>query len=117
MNVPVSWNGAGHRRQANQIRTCCHHAISCGDAFQDLYDSVIANPEFHRSPHKRLAAPLDENHGTSGVIEALGAGYISDLTGGFLGSNYKDVFAFFVLILVLTLRPSGLLGERVGDRA
>jgi len=52
-----------------------------------------------------------------GVIEALGAGYIGDLTGGFLGSNYQDVFAFFVLILVLTLRPSGLLGERVGDRA
>jgi branched-chain amino acid transport system permease protein len=52
-----------------------------------------------------------------GVIEALGAGYIGDLTGGFMGSNYQDVFAFFVLILVLTLRPSGLLGERVGDRA
>jgi branched-chain amino acid transport system permease protein len=52
-----------------------------------------------------------------GVIEALGAGYIGDLTGGFLGSNYKDVFAFFVLILVLIFRPSGLLGERVGDRA
>jgi branched-chain amino acid transport system permease protein len=52
-----------------------------------------------------------------GVIEALGAGYIGDLTGGFLGSHYQDVFAFFVLIGVLTLRPSGLLGERVGDRA
>ena len=47
-----------------------------------------------------------------GVIEALGAGYIGDLTGGFLGSNYQDVFAFFVLIGVLVFRPSGLLGER-----
>jgi branched-subunit amino acid ABC-type transport system permease component len=27
------------------------------------------------------------------------------------------VFAFFVLILVLTLRPSGLLGERVAERS
>ena len=27
------------------------------------------------------------------------------------------VFAFIALILVLTLRPSGLLGERVADRA
>jgi branched-chain amino acid transport system permease protein len=27
------------------------------------------------------------------------------------------VFAFVVLILVLVFRPSGLLGERVGDRA
>lgn len=52
-----------------------------------------------------------------GVIEALGAGYIGDLTGGFLGSHYQDVFAFLVLILVLVLRPSGLLGERVASRA
>ena len=52
-----------------------------------------------------------------GVIEALGAGYIGDLTGGFLGSHYQDVFAFFVLILVLVFRPSGLLGERVANRA
>ena len=52
-----------------------------------------------------------------GVIESMGAGYIGDLTGGFMGSNYQDVFAFFVLILVLVLRPSGLLGERVGERA
>ena len=72
-----------------------------------------------------------------GIVEALGAGYIGDLTDlcqyGFLasriddcagggnfvvfGSNYQDVFAFLVLILVLVFRPSGLLGERVGDRA
>jgi branched-chain amino acid transport system permease protein len=52
-----------------------------------------------------------------GLIEALGAGYIGDLTGGVLGSNYQDIFAFAVLILVLTLRPQGLLGERVADRA
>ena len=52
-----------------------------------------------------------------GVIEALGAGYISDLTGGVLGSNYQDVFAFFVLIVVLIFRPSGLMGEKVAERA
>ena len=73
-----------------------------------------------------------------GVVEALGAGYIGDLSdlcaygwiadfmgeqcdggGHFIlfGSNYQDVFAFLVLILVLVFRPSGLLGERVGDRA
>ena len=73
-----------------------------------------------------------------GVVEALGAGYIGDFSdlcaysllagvlgercadgGQFIlaGSNYQDVFAFLVLILVLVLRPSGLLGERVGDRA
>ena len=52
-----------------------------------------------------------------GLIESLGAGYIGDLTGGVLGSHYSDIFAFIVLIAVLTLRPSGLMGERVADRA
>lgn len=52
-----------------------------------------------------------------GLIESIGAGYIGALTGGVLGSHYSDIFAFIVLIVVLTLRPSGLLGERVADRA
>lgn len=52
-----------------------------------------------------------------GLIESIGAGYIGTLTGGVLGSHYSDIFAFVVLILVLTLRPQGLLGERVADRA
>lgn len=52
-----------------------------------------------------------------GLIESLGAGYIGDLTGGILGSHYQDIFAFVVLIVVLTLRPSGIMGERVADRA
>jgi branched-chain amino acid transport system permease protein len=73
-----------------------------------------------------------------GVVEALGAGYIGEIMDlchisaisdalaarcaqdGHLvlfGSNYQDVFAFLVLIAVLVLRPSGLLGERVSDRA
>jgi branched-chain amino acid transport system permease protein len=73
-----------------------------------------------------------------GVIESLGAGYVGDLTNlcqlsswstaiaercvsdpnlTLFGSNYQDVFAFFVLIAVLVFRPSGLLGERVSDRA
>jgi branched-chain amino acid transport system permease protein len=52
-----------------------------------------------------------------GLIESIGAGYIGKLTGGVLGSHYSDIFAFIVLIVVLTLRPSGLLGERVADRA
>ena len=73
-----------------------------------------------------------------GIIEALGAGYVGELTNlcalsswfdaiaqrctndahlELFGSNYQDVFAFVVLILVLVFRPSGLLGERVADRA
>ncbi|MDD3483627.1 branched-chain amino acid ABC transporter permease [Azovibrio restrictus] len=52
-----------------------------------------------------------------GIIEALAAGYIGDLTGGFLGSHYQDIFAFVVLIGVLMFRPSGLFGEKTGERA
>ncbi|WP_395312890.1 branched-chain amino acid ABC transporter permease [Enterobacter sp. ECC-219] len=52
-----------------------------------------------------------------GIIEALGAGYLGELTDGVFGSNYQDVFAFMVLILVLVFRPAGLLGERMAHRA
>lgn len=76
-----------------------------------------------------------------GLVEALGTGYIGEISdvcrcpgagggdgwlgercadGGhfvLFGSNYQDVFAFLMLILVLVFRPSGLLGERVSERA
>ena len=52
-----------------------------------------------------------------GLLEALGAGYLGDLTGNIFGSQYQDVFAFLALVLVLTLKPSGIMGERVADRA
>ena len=52
-----------------------------------------------------------------GLIESIGAGYLGTWTGGVLGSQHSDIIAFIVLIIVLTLRPSGLLGERVADRA
>lgn len=52
-----------------------------------------------------------------GLIESLASGYIGDLTGGVFGSNYRDVFAFLVLVVVLVFRPSGLIGETAGERA
>lgn len=51
-----------------------------------------------------------------GVVEALAAGYMGDLTGGVFGSNYKDVFAFMVLIAVLIFHPNGLLGSRAREK-
>ena len=53
----------------------------------------------------------------AGAGRGHGRGYLGPLTGGVLGSQYSDIFAFLALILVLTLRPAGLLGERVADRA
>jgi branched-chain amino acid transport system permease protein len=52
-----------------------------------------------------------------GIIESLASGYIGDLTGGVLGSNYRDIFAFLVLIAVLVFRPAGLMGQQVSERA
>lgn len=50
-----------------------------------------------------------------GVMEAFAASYLSILTGGAFGAEYKDVFAFLVLILILIFRPKGILGEKVRE--
>jgi branched-chain amino acid transport system permease protein len=55
--------------------------------------------------------------GIGNLAGAVVGGILLGLTGGVLGSHYSDIFAFIVLIIILTLRPSGLLGERVADRA
>src|SRR5581483_5921384 len=50
-----------------------------------------------------------------GLLEAFAASYLSLLTGGAFGVEYKDVVAFLVLILILIFRPKGLLGETVRE--
>ena len=52
-----------------------------------------------------------------GLLEAFAASYLSLLTGGAFGAEYKDIFAFSILILILIFRPKGLLGEIVRERA
>lgn len=43
-----------------------------------------------------------------GLVESFGAGYLS--------SEYKDVYAFVILVVFLIFRPQGLLGERVSEK-
>jgi branched-chain amino acid transport system permease protein len=50
-----------------------------------------------------------------GLLEAFAGSYLSILTDGAFGAEYKDVFAFVVLILILIFRPKGLLGEKVRE--
>ena len=50
-----------------------------------------------------------------GLLEAFAASYLSILTNGAFGAEYKDVFAFLALILILIFRPKGLLGETVRE--
>jgi branched-chain amino acid transport system permease protein len=52
-----------------------------------------------------------------GLLEAFAASYLSLLTGGAFGAEYKDIFAFSILILILIFRPKGILGEVVRERA
>ena len=44
-----------------------------------------------------------------GLLEGLGAGYLS--------AQWKNVFAFVLLVVLLLFKPTGLFGERVGERA
>ena len=50
-----------------------------------------------------------------GLMEAFAASYLALLTNGAFGAEYKDVFAFAILILILIFRPKGLLGEKVRE--
>jgi branched-chain amino acid transport system permease protein len=50
-----------------------------------------------------------------GLLEAFAASYLSLLTDGAFGAEYKDVVAFAVLIVILIFRPKGLLGEAVRE--
>jgi branched-chain amino acid transport system permease protein len=43
-----------------------------------------------------------------GIVESLGAGYLSP--------QWKDVIAYALLALILIVRPTGLLGERVAEK-
>jgi branched-chain amino acid transport system permease protein len=43
-----------------------------------------------------------------GVVESMGAVY--------LGSQWKDVIAYVILVLILIVRPTGILGERVAEK-
>lgn len=52
-----------------------------------------------------------------GLLESFSASYLGIFTNGAFGAEYKDIFAFAVLILVLIFRPSGLLGQTVGQKA
>jgi branched-chain amino acid transport system permease protein len=50
-----------------------------------------------------------------GLIETFGTAWLPTLTGGVIGTEYRDIFAFSVLVLILLFRPAGLLGERISE--
>jgi branched-chain amino acid transport system permease protein len=52
-----------------------------------------------------------------GMLESFAGAYLGTFTMGNFGAEYKDMFAFLVLILVIIFRPTGLLGEQVSQKA
>jgi branched-chain amino acid transport system permease protein len=52
-----------------------------------------------------------------GMLESFAGAYLGTFTMGNFGSEYKDMFAFLVLIVVIIFRPNGLLGEQVSQKA
>ncbi len=52
-----------------------------------------------------------------GMLESFAGAYLGTFTMGNFGSEYKDIIAFSVLIIVIIFRPSGLLGEQISQKA
>ena len=52
-----------------------------------------------------------------GMLETFAGSYMGVFTMGTYGTEYKDIFAFTILILVLIFRPQGLMGENVSQKA
>jgi branched-chain amino acid transport system permease protein len=52
-----------------------------------------------------------------GMLETFAGSYMGVFTLGAAGTEYKDIFAFSILILVLIFRPQGLMGENVTQKA
>ncbi|MBM7693365.1 branched-chain amino acid transport system permease protein [Peribacillus deserti] len=51
-----------------------------------------------------------------GVMEMFASANLTLMTGGVFGAEYKDVFAFAILIIVLIFKPEGLLGKPVAEK-
>lgn len=51
-----------------------------------------------------------------GMVESLSKGYIATLTGGILTSAFSDAIVFSILIIVLLVRPVGILGKNIGEK-
>jgi branched-chain amino acid transport system permease protein len=83
-----------------------------------MYSSVLVFDAGYRVGLKAFTAAILGGIGNipGAVLGALILGLTESLTTLQFGSEWNDVTTFAVLMLVLLLRPRGLLGERVADK-
>ncbi|MEN9309788.1 MAG: hypothetical protein RL173_3720, partial [Fibrobacterota bacterium] len=83
-----------------------------------MYQGVLRFDSGYSMGLKAFAAAVLGGIGNipGAVIGGLIIGLSEDLTTYGIGSDWKQTTAFAILILVLWLRPRGLLGERVADK-
>lgn len=83
-----------------------------------MYDDVLGFDAGYRVGLKAFTAAILGGIGNvpGAVLGALILGVSEALTTYWYGSGWSDVTTFVVLMLVLLLRPRGLLGERVADK-
>jgi branched-chain amino acid transport system permease protein len=51
-----------------------------------------------------------------GIVESLSKAYIAPLTGGLITSAFSDAIVFGILIIVLLVKPAGILGKNTGEK-
>ena len=68
---------------------------------------------------KAFAASIVGGFGSipGAIVGGLAIGVIETFGGFYLSSAYVDAIAFVILIAVLLVKPSGLFGERVAEKA
>jgi branched-chain amino acid transport system permease protein len=67
---------------------------------------------------KGFAAAILGGYGNmfGAVVGGVILGILENLSAGLITSEYKNALAFLILLLVLFIRPSGLLGEGEAER-
>ena len=50
------------------------------------------------------------------VLGSLLLGLVETLAAGYLATSYRDLFAFAAMVVILLVRPAGLLGQQVSER-
>ena len=84
-----------------------------------LAPALLLDPFFMLDPFLKgfAAAVLGGLNSLPGaVVGALILGVAESLTGGYLTIQYKNTLAFIIIIVVLLVRPEGLLGKEFKER-